>query len=51
VAFGRYGYTAMSSRGGRRSIRHKTARTGPSRSVIPIDPDQGFQAIPIKRSD
>jgi hypothetical protein len=27
------------------------ARTGPSRSVIPIDPDQRFQVIPITRSD
>jgi hypothetical protein len=29
----------------------KRARTGPSRSVVPIDPDQPFQAIPINRSD
>ncbi|MDX2258791.1 MAG: hypothetical protein NW205_07715 [Hyphomicrobiaceae bacterium] len=27
------------------------ARTGPCRSVIPIDPDQAFQGRPIKRSD
>jgi hypothetical protein len=27
--------------------RSQPARTGPSRSVVPIDPDQPFQSIPI----
>jgi hypothetical protein len=43
LAGAEYGPQASSSQG--------SARTGPSRSVIPIDPDQRFQVIPITRSD